>query len=83
MGWYPQASIEPTDRILVLWACSSIDVWLKPIAPIAVRERNWVRTRGLVSCRAGDVIRSPFFSGAMRSIQICWVSVKGCYTQTV
>jgi hypothetical protein len=52
MGWYPQASIEPTDRILVLWACSSIDVWLKPIAPIALRgeklgENLWI---GQLSC---------------------------------
>jgi hypothetical protein len=42
-------------------------------------ERNWVGTHRLVSRCAGDVVKSPFFSGAVGSVQLCWISVKGCH----
>jgi hypothetical protein len=35
-------------------------------------------THGSVSRRAGDVVGSPFFSGGVRSIELCWVSMKVC-----
>jgi hypothetical protein len=45
-------------------------------------ERNWVRTCGSVSQHAMDWVGSPFFSGAVGSIQIYQRLVKGCYVLT-
>jgi hypothetical protein len=36
---------------------------------------------GLADRHVGDCVGSPFFLGAVGSIQLCWVSMKGCHVQ--
>jgi hypothetical protein len=42
-----------------------------------------VETRKSINRRAEDVVRSPFFSRTVGSIQLHWVSVKGCLIRLV
>jgi hypothetical protein len=44
-------------------------------------ERNWVETRRSVSRRVVDCIERHFFSRAVESVQLCWVSVKGYHVR--
>jgi hypothetical protein len=46
--------------LVSLVACLQQGVALPPLLQWLARERNWVRTRGSVSCRPVDCIRSPF-----------------------
>jgi hypothetical protein len=57
------------------------ELGLRPLLHWLVWERSWVRTRGSVSRRAMHCVGSPFFSGAVESIQICRRLVKGCHVQ--
>jgi hypothetical protein len=41
-------------------------------------ERNWSGSRGPLSC-AERWIQEHFFLRAVVSIQLCWVSIKGCH----
>jgi hypothetical protein len=38
-----------------------------------------VGTHGSVNRWTGDIFGDPFFLGAVRSVQLCGVSVKGCH----
>jgi hypothetical protein len=86
MCWPPWASIERTDHILVICAqetvvaCSSTDVWLKRTASMIVfkRETDAGPVDHSAGLRAGA--GSTFFKSS-ESIQLCWVSVKGCHVQ--
>jgi hypothetical protein len=83
----PRASIECTDHILVYRpskpsSMSSTEAWLKPTALLAMRGREtWWGCRS-VSRRVGDVVESPYFLGAVGSIQIYRWLVKGYYMWT-
>jgi hypothetical protein len=57
-----------------------MDVWLSPLLHWLARERNWVRTRGSVSRRAGDCVGSPFL-GSSDSVQLCRRLVEGCHVR--
>jgi hypothetical protein len=65
-GWYPWASIERTDRILVFMCPVSLvagcqqRLGFAPLLQWLSQERNWVWTCGLVSRCAMDYVGSPF-----------------------
>jgi hypothetical protein len=53
-----------------LVACRRQMLGFAPTASRLARERNWVRTRGSVSPRAVDCVRSPFL-GSSGPAQLC------------
>jgi hypothetical protein len=58
----------------------AINAWLYPYCFNGYKgERNWMGTRRSVSRRAGDVVRSSFFSGAVALSNAVDNAVKGCH----
>jgi hypothetical protein len=82
MGWHPRASIELTDHLLVIWAqqidvvCSSADALLKSTASMIVVVRE---TR--VTQPGREVESGALFLRVVGSVQLYWVSVKGCHVR--
>jgi hypothetical protein len=70
------------DMSLVsLVACSSIDVWLKCTASMAVLgEKLRQVSRATQSC--WEVESGALFLGSSASVQLCWWLMKGCYMRT-
>jgi hypothetical protein len=89
MGWPPWASIERTDHMLLfmgpisLVACHRQKLGLSLLLHWLVSKRNWVWTHGSVSRQAVDCVGSPFFLGAVGSVQIYWCLMNGCYMWTM
>jgi hypothetical protein len=54
-------------------------VALPPLLQLLAQERNWVRTRGSVSRRVVDCVRSPFFSGTVALSIAVDNFAKGCH----
>jgi hypothetical protein len=62
---------------------STTEAWLKLTASLVNSGEKLGTDPRSVSQRAVDYVGSPFFSGAVGSVQICYWFVKDCYTFTV
>jgi hypothetical protein len=55
-------------------------VWLSPLLHWLAWERNWVRTHGWVSRRAG-LVSGTLFLGSSDSVQLCRRLMEGCHVR--
>jgi hypothetical protein len=84
MGWPPWASIERNNRMLVFMglanqcSMSSTDAWLKHTTSMAVLGEQLRRVMRITQL-GWEMESGALFLGSNESIQLCWVSVKGCH----